>query len=107
MAGIQWKGEAPQGYWQKVFRAGVLNMMSDVNRKAQMNAPVLTGALRASGKISATRDGAQVTYGSSRVPYARVRHEVNNLHPGTTKYLARAAQDVSRGDVAVYFKNAT
>lgn len=106
MAGIKWKNEAPQSYWQKVFRAGCLNIVSDVNRKAQMNAPYLTGALAASGKISATRDGAQVTYGSARVPYARIRHEVNHLHPGTTKYLARAAQDVGNGDLAKYFKQA-
>ena len=94
MAGIQWKGTPPDELFAKRWRAGVLNMMSDVQMKAQTNAPILTGALRNSARIRATRDGAEVTFGSSRV----------DLHPSTTKYLARAAEDVAKGNLARYFK---
>lgn len=102
--GIKWQGEPPSKMFVQIWRAGCLNMMADVEAKAQFNAPVLTGALRNSARITATRDGAEVTFGSSRVDYALLRHEVNHLHPGTTKYLARAAEDVARGDLAQYFR---
>lgn len=115
--GIKWQGEPPSKMFVQIWRAGCLNMMADVEEKAQFNAPVLSGALRNSARLTATRDGAEVTFGSSRedhallrhevnsrVDYALLRHEVNHLHPGTTKYLARAAEDVARGDLAQYFK---
>lgn len=104
MAGIQWKGQPPEEMFIRRWNAGVLNMMADVQRTAQTNAPILTGALRNSARIRATRDGAEVTFGSSRVDYALLRHEHNNLHPSTTKYLARAAEDVAKGNLARYFK---
>lgn len=104
MAGIKWKGQPPDEVFQKRWAAGVLNMMAEVQRLAQINAPILTGALRNSARIRATRDGAEVTFGSSRVDYALLRHEKNNKHPSTTKYLARAAEDVARGNLARYFK---
>lgn len=103
-SGIKWQGEPPDKMFIQIWRAGCLNMMADVQAKAQFNAPVLTGALRNSARITATRDGAEVTFGSSRVDYALLRHEVNHLHPGTVKYLARAAEDVARGDLTQYFK---
>lgn len=102
--GIQWQGKHPNEAFIQRWRAGCLNMMADVETKAQFNAPVLTGALRNSARIRVTRDGAEVTFGSARVDYALLRHEKNNLHPSTTKYLARAAMDVSRGNLAQYFK---
>lgn len=104
MAGIQWKGQPPTQAFEKRWRAGVLNMMADVQRRAMTNAPVKTGALKASGRIRATKEGAEVTFGSSRVEYARLRHEVNHLHPGTIKYLARAADAVSKSDITRFFK---
>ena len=113
--GIRWKGERPDRKFIQIWRAGCLNMMADVQAKAQFNAPVLTSALRNSARLKATRDGAEVTFGtdgpktkgkdgSSRVDYALLRHEVNHLHPGTTKYLARAAQEVANSDIGRYFK---
>lgn len=104
MAGIRWKGQPPDEMFIRRWNAGVLNMMSEVQRIAQTNAPILTGALRNSARIRATRDGAEVTFGSSRVDYALLRHEVNHLHPSTIKYLARAAESVSRGNLARFFK---
>lgn len=102
--GIQWKGAPPDELFTRRWRAGVLNMMSEVQSQAIDNAPVKTSALIQSARIRATRNGAEVTFGSSRVKYARLRHEVNHLHPWTTKYLARAAEDVAKGNLARFFK---
>lgn len=113
--GIKWQGEPPSKMFIQIWRAGCLNMMADVQEKAQFNAPVLWGGLRNSARLKATRDGAEVTFGTDgpktkgkdgggRVDYALLRHEVNHKHPGTTKYLARAAEDVARGDLTQYFK---
>lgn len=102
--GVHWRNGDPNSYFERRWRAGALNMMADVQRIAKMNAPVLTSALKNSGRLMATRDGAAVTFGSSRVRYARRRHYENNLHPNTRYYLSRAAESVSRGDISKYFK---
>ena len=113
--GIQWKGEHPSNKFIQIWRAGCLNMMADVEAKAQFNAPVLTGALRNSARLKATRDGAEVTFGTDgpktkgkdgggRVDYALLRHEVNHKHPSTVQYLAKAAQEVANSDIGRYFK---
>lgn len=103
MAGIKWQVN-PRPLYDKRFKQGVIMMMSDVERKAMARAPVLTGALRNSARLKATRDGAEVTFGSTRVPYAYIRHEVNYKHPSTVQYLAKAAQEVANSDIGRYFK---
>lgn len=103
MAGIKWQVN-PRALYDKRFKQGVIMMMSDVERKAMARAPVLTGALRNSARLKATRDGAEVMFGSTRVPYAYIRHEVNYKHPSTVKYLAKAAQEVANSDIGRYFK---
>lgn len=103
MAGIKWQVN-PQALYDKRFKQGIIMMMSDVERKAMARAPVLTGALRNSARLKATRDGAEVMFGSTRVPYAYIRHEVNYKHPSTVQYLAKAAQEVANSDIGRYFK---
>ena len=103
MAGIKWQVN-PRQLYDKRFKQGVIMMMSDVERKAMARAPVLTGALRNSARLKATRDGAEVMFGSTRVPYAYIRHEVNYKHPSTVQYLAKAAQEVANSDIGRYFK---
>lgn len=103
MAGIEWRAN-PRPLYDQRFKQGVLTMMSDVERKAMARAPVLTGALRNSARVKDTSDGVAVMFGSTRVPYAYVRHESNNKHPSTVKYLAKAAQDVANSDIGRYFK---
>lgn len=104
MAGITWKGGNPGDEYIKRWRAGVLNLISAVEGQAQKNAPYVSSSLRNSARPRATKTGAEVTFGSKRVPYARIRHEVNNLHPNTRKYLARAAEEIARGDLTKYFR---
>ena len=67
---------------------GLDNLSKTILNKARMNAPVLTGALRASGNISNTGMYSRVIGFS--VPYATVREFNNKKHPNTKFYLRRA-----------------
>lgn len=96
--------------WDKVKKAswldsGLLEMSTDIDRRAKALAPVETSALRNSGKVSPIANGYKVSFGSSRVPYARIRHEVNNKNPHTRRYLVRAGDSVVRGNTAKYFRS--
>lgn len=75
---------------------GGARMMTDILRLARQNAPVQTGALRNSGRFQQVGNTHwQITFGNSRVPYARLREHTNRLHPNTTRYLERAARTAS------------
>lgn len=70
---------------------GGVKMMTDILKMARQNAPVLTGALRNSGRFQQLSTVKwRVTFGNARVPYARIREHVNRLHPNTVRYLQRA-----------------
>lgn len=72
---------------------GGARMMTDILRLARQNAPVKTGALRNSGRFQQIGNTHwQITFGNSRIPYARLREHTNRLHPNTTHYLERAAR---------------
>lgn len=80
---------------QQLNKGGVC-MMTDILRMARQNAPVKTGALRNSGRFQQVGNTHwQITFGNSRVPYARLREHTNQLHPNTTRYLERAARTAS------------
>lgn len=70
--------------------------------RAQMYAPVDTGALRADGRVTQEQGTATVTFGGFSVPYARRRHYENNLHPQTLRYLERAGDEVAKQGVKNY-----
>ena len=70
---------------------GGVRMMTDILKMARQNAPVLTGALRNSGRFQQLSTVKwRITFGNARVPYARIREHVNRLHPNTVRYLQRA-----------------
>lgn len=70
---------------------GGVRMMTDILKMARQNAPVLTGALRNSGRFQQLSTMKwRITFGNARVPYARIREHVNRLHPNTVRYLQRA-----------------
>ena len=70
---------------------GGAKMMTDILKMARQNAPVLTGALRNSGRFQQISTVKwRITFGNARVPYARIREHVNRLHPNTVRYLQRA-----------------
>lgn len=80
---------------QQLNKGGV-RMMTDILRMARQNAPVKTGALRNSGRFQQVGNTHwQITFGNSRVPYARLREHTNRLHPNTNRYLERAARTAS------------
>lgn len=75
----------------KQLNEGGVRMMTDILKMARQNAPVLTGALRNSGRFQQLSTVKwRITFGNARVPYARIREHVNRLHPNTVRYLQRA-----------------
>lgn len=88
--------------------AGLAEMMTDIDTKSAILAPVLTGALRNSRKLTRTGNRQYtLSYGDSKVPYARRRHFENKKHPQTIGYLAKAGDAVMRGDTGKYFRGKT
>lgn len=96
--------------WTKVQKAdylttGLLELSTDIHRRAIILAPVETGALKSSGIIEKITDGFRIKFGGGRVPYARRRHFENKKNPQTLRYLARAGDSVIRGNTDKYFRN--
>lgn len=96
--------------WTKVVKGnftqeGLLEMVTDIHKRAVALAPVDTSALANSGRVNKITRGYSVTFGSSRVPYARRRHFENKKNPQTKGYLAKAGDNVARGNVGKYFRN--
>lgn len=92
--------------WTKIVKgdftkAGLLEMVTDIHRRAVILAPILTAALRNSGVIEPITDGYRIKFGSSRVPYARRQHFEHKTRSG---YLAKAGDSVARGDKSKYFR---
>lgn len=87
----------------KQLNKGGVRMMTDILKMARQNAPVLTGALRNSGRFQQVSTVKwRITFGNSRVPYARIREYSNRLHPNTVRYLQRA-RDTAASRVESYF----
>ena len=91
-----WSGNIQSG-----LQKGLLELTTDVQRRAVILAPIDTGALRSSGQIAPVTDGYMIKFGSSRVPYARRQHFEHKTQRG---YLAKAGENVARGNVSKYFK---
>lgn len=94
--------------WATKIKSGMkialLEMTTDIHRRSTVLAPKDSRALVNSGKIDPVTDGYKITYGSSRVPYARRRHFENKKNPQTKGYLAKAGDSVARGDKSKYFR---
>ena len=91
---------------ERGMKAALLEMATDIHRRAVVLAPIETGALRNSGKVTAEgSDAYKISFGSSKVPYARRRHFENKKNPQTLGYLAKAGDSVARGDKSKYFRN--
>ena len=93
----------------RMIDVGVLEMATDIDRKAKMLAPRDQGNLISSGRIKRNGLGNySVIFGGSgsgfSVPYAKRRHFENLKSPGTLKYLTRASEAVSRGSIKKYFR---
>lgn len=89
---------------EQQIKAGLLEAVTDIHRRAVILAPKDTRALANSGKITQVLGGYAVSFGSSRVPYARRRHYENRKNPQTIGYLAKAGDSVARGNMSKYFR---
>lgn len=89
------------GLVNSLVAAGMQSLGDDIRRRSQILAPKDTGALRQSAKVhlNSTKDTVTVSYNTE---YSRLRHEVNNLHPATRKYLTNALKSIN--NLNKYFK---
>lgn len=77
----------------------------DILNRAIMNAPKDTGALVRSGRVvKAGGKGYTVQFGDNSVRYAYRRHFENQKNPQTLKYLQRAGDSVTKGNIKKYFR---
>lgn len=88
-----------------VLKRTVRNMMGVTVNRAQMLAPVLTGALRSSGRVIGDGSKVSAIFGGKDVdvPYARRRHFENRKNPQTLLYLQRAGNSVTKEGVKKYY----
>ena len=75
----------------------VRQMSNTILSDSRMLAPVLTGALKADGRVNKLGQSSyEVAFGDARVPYARIRHFENRKNPQTKYYLQRAGDNVAK-----------
>ena len=86
---------------RKSINAGLLGMVTDIDSRAVILAPVQTGALRGSAKISPISKGYTISFGSGRVPYARRQYFENRTKSG---WLWKASESVARGSLSRYWR---
>jgi hypothetical protein len=94
--------------WAKVEKQNLRNaqraMGDAIMARATMIAPKLTGALRSDGRVETKDTSVVVTFGDSRVPYARKRHFENRKNPQTLRYLEKAGDQVVKEGFGKYKK---
>lgn len=92
-------------YTEDNLDRAVLEMATDIDRRAKILAPVDTGNLVNSAVIKREDKASySVTFGNARVPYARRRHFENKRNPQTLGYLQRAGDSVARGNISKYIR---
>jgi hypothetical protein len=84
------------------LQSALQKMGDSVLHRAELFAPVLTGALRGNGDVKVGRLNVVIGFGGLEVPYARRRHYENNKHPQTKRYLERAGYAVGREGITRY-----
>ena len=83
----------------------VRQMAHTILSDSRMIAPVLTGALRADGRVNKQGSASyEVEFGDARVPYARRRHFENRKNPQTLYYLERAGDRVAKQGIGGFIK---
>lgn len=90
---------------ERELNTGLLSLASDIQNRSKAIAPRDTGALVNSSRIQRTSNGYAITYGSARVPYARLRHFENKRNPQTTGFLAKAGESAMRGALSKHWRN--
>lgn len=84
----------------------VLEIATDIEKRAKILAPVESGNLVNSGAIERVASGHYITkFGGNKVRYAKRRHFENFKNPQTLEYLARAGDSVSRSNLDKYLRN--
>lgn len=82
-----------------MIEKGMTDLGRDIKRRAIILEPVLTGRMRQNTESFPSATTVKVIVDT---PYARIRHEINKLHPETRHYLTNALKSIT--DVGKYFK---
>ena len=98
------------GKLESRVKQGLAEMATDIHSRAVILAPVKDSHLKNSGRITSISGGYRITFGSSRVPYARI-HELGGVtgrgyrtHIKAKHYLSKAGESVDRSDKSKYFR---
>lgn len=90
---------------KKRQRSAMAEMAVDILTRATINAPKESGALVRSGRVNPVGTNQySVSFGDNSVRYARRRHFENKKNPQTLKYLEKAGESVTRGNIGKYFR---
>lgn len=85
--------------------SAVLEMATDIHKRAVILAPVESGNLRNSGKVERVKNAQyRISFGGGIVKYAKRRHYENKKNPQTLGYLAKAGESVGRSKLDKYVK---
>lgn len=107
MAAIKWN-QAKLSSLRRNVVTGIIKLGNAIGNQARRNAPVDTGALVNSIRVS-TDDNDEVyilaggAVAGNSIPYAKRREYENNLHPSTKHYMSRAFESETK-DITKYFK---
>lgn len=86
--------------WQRIQAVNAKNKRKGIAQaimsRAQMLAPVDTGALKQSVRLVDNGDTTSVVFGGDDVPYAKRRHYENKKNPQTLNYLEKAGESVKK-----------
>ena len=108
MATITVKVSSKADAWARMTKANLDNALRSagdtVLQRAQLLAPVATGALKRDGRVEKSSGEVKVKFGDATVPYARKRHYENNKNPQTLLYLERAGDQVAKEGIKRYLR---
>lgn len=90
---------------EATLKRTVRNMAGVMVNRGQMLAPVDTGALRSSGRVTGSGNKATAIFGgqSVGVPYARRREFENRKNAHTLHYMKRAGDSVVKQGIKPFY----
>ena len=87
--------------------SSVLEMATDIHKRAVILAPVESGNLRNSGKVERVKNAQyRISFGGGIVKYAKRRHYENKKNPQTIGYLSKSGESVGRSNLNKYIRGA-
>lgn len=84
-----------------LIKAGLTELGNDIQKRSVVLAPMLTGALRSSARVSPIeKDSVTISFNTA---YARRRHYENRKNPSTKHYLTNGMKSIT--NIERYFRS--